>query len=126
MIEQVTFFESRDGREVPIAPPEEHEQLRAPLEGTIEGRYRQWRATPEGRAAFAEIERLALLEADAGAARVEVNEIMAHVRRTGIVVGATTVHLKLNNSFRSRIARELRAAHPALRPLIAVRELSAT
>lgn len=106
------------GDEFPRAKPAEGEQDSLPLAGTIAGEYRAWQATDEGRAFLAEVERLALADADAGERRIEINLLWALTRRNQKVMA--------NNDFRSLAARALRDRHPHLRPLIRVRQRTAT
>jgi len=95
----------------PTAPPASVEQAVLPIRGTIEERYRAWRTTEPD--VYTEIERRAVARAEGGATRVETNKITADVRGEWRV--------KINNDFRALIARDLRTAHPILRPLIHVR-----
>jgi hypothetical protein len=80
----------------------------------LTARYLTWRRSLAGVAAFGEIERRALAAAQAGAGRIEVNRLVAEIRAER--------RERINNSFRALISRDLRDAHPALRPLIEVRE----
>ena len=95
------------------------EQPALPIAGTIAGRYATWRASAEGRVAFAEIERRVMAAVAAGARRVEVNLVVAAVRRD--------LRLHINNDHRALLARELRARHPAaLTDPIRIRDRTAT
>jgi len=102
----------------PTAAGAAGEQLGLSLGGTLQGRYDAWRRTSEGLLAFLEIERRVLARANSGSReqpveRIAVNEITELVRRD--------LRVRINNSWRALISRELIARTPWLKDLIEIR-----
>lgn len=73
-------------------------------------RFTKWARTPDGAAVVAEVRRRALAQASNGARRIEVNLIVADVRRE--------LRMTVNNSHRAPLARYLVARDAHLGPLI--------
>jgi hypothetical protein len=79
-------------------------------------KWARWIATERGVELYREIERRVLACANSGDYRIEVNRIVADVRRGPPPEG-------IDNSIRSYISRELIAGHPFLAEKIEVRPL---
>jgi hypothetical protein len=97
----------------PVSPPAAGEQLALPLEGTLAGRYAAWRQTADGLRVFLEIERRVLARANSGETRVEINDLVADLRRAWKV--------GIDNDHRAYIARSLIERHPFLGTTIKIR-----
>ena len=78
-----------------------------------DSKWARWIAKPESRAVLEEIERRALAAWHNGDQRVEVNGIVADVRRD--------LKVSVDNSLRSILARRLVERYPVLEPLIELR-----
>lgn len=97
-----------------------------PLEGTdqlpiwgdgskpLDVRYRNWRASSDGREVAHLVEQQALNALQSGEKRIEINLLWAQVRRVR--------RKAADNSFRALLARELIDKHPKLRGVIRVKK----
>lgn len=89
--------------------------------GTVQERYARWkRSHPQ---LYREIERRVLARANRADPRIEINDVFADVRKDWKPVNGK--RWGLDNSFRSRIARDLITAHPFLAAKIETRTLKA-
>lgn len=102
--------------EVPRAP--QHEQLVAPIDGTIQAAYEAWRATPDGALVYAHILSSALLLAESGQSRIGAKALAERAR--------DELHRHINNSHVALIARDLVRDEPVLRGLLNMRERRST
>jgi len=93
-------------------------------ESRLQRRYREWRLTPNGEAAFAMVEQAALAKAAHGES-FGIASLAEELRHdTERPVGRDGDGFKVNNSFRSLLACELVSKHPHLRHYIEMRPLA--
>ena len=90
---------------------------------TLEQRYAAWRQAPESEELLIEIQRRARLAAERGV-QFGVKFFAALVRWEQRQRGQRTEQDKVNNSDVARIARELAALHPSLKPFFELRKLA--
>jgi len=90
---------------------------------TLEQRYAAWRQAPESEEILIEIQRRARLAADRGV-RFGVKFFAELVRWEKMQLGQRTEQYKVNNSYVSRIARELAELNPSLKPFFEIRKLA--
>ena len=88
----------------PIRPREEARQHVLPVRGTIEERYRAWRATEDGAALWDAFCREAVTQASLGARRLSGKGIAETIR--------ARLRRHLNNSHVALLVRDCEAAHP--------------
>lgn len=101
----------------PQAPAAGDEPRTLPLDGTLEARYRAWRATDDGARVYEAIRIRALGLFAGGAQRISVNACMEHARNS--------LKLPCNNTWRAPIARDLIDDCPALKHAIELRKRTA-
>ncbi len=93
---------------------------------TLQERYLEWRYTPEGRAVFEACLRAALKLAARGFRHYGVAALYEAARYDhALRIGPDIDGWRLNNSYRSRLARDLMAAEPLLRDFFETRILTA-
>jgi hypothetical protein len=109
---------------VSASPPGQGEFVFDAEESRLQRRYREWRLTPNGEAVFGMVEQAALAKAALGESFgiASLAEELQH--DTGRPVGRDGAGFKVNNSFRSLLARELVDEHPHLRHYIEMRPLA--
>lgn len=86
---------------------------------TLDERFRAWLATHAD--VYAELERLALAELAAGAKRIGIGDLAERLRRDPRFSRKDGDPWKINNSYRSLIARKLVEEHPQLGSAIELR-----
>lgn len=106
----------------PAAPPrrggvDARQGLQTSLPIGREAAYRRWRDSESGRRIYAWMESRALCAARAGAARIGVKGLFESAREH--------FQVSTNNTWTSRVARDLIADHPELADLIELRQESA-
>lgn len=91
----------------------------------LEGRYRAWRSTPAGAAVYREVvERAKRLRA-AGWRRFSIAALWESIRfDRSVELGPDADGYRLNNSWRSRLAREVLSREPELDGFFETRELA--
>ena len=90
---------------------------------TLEQRYAAWRKAPESEELLIEIQRRARLAAERGV-KFGVKFFAELVRYEHAMCGERTDKYQVNNSFVSRIARELAELNPSLKPFFEIRKLA--
>ncbi len=90
---------------------------------TLEQRYAAWRKAPELEEILLEIQRRARLAAERGV-KCGVTFFAELVRWEKMQLGQRTEPYKVNNSYVSRIARELAELNPSLKPFFKIRKLA--
>jgi len=90
---------------------------------TLERRYAAWRQAPESEELLIEIQRRARLAAERGVT-FGVKFFAELVRWEKMRLGQRTELYKVNNSYVSRIARELAELNPSLKPFFDIRKLA--
>lgn len=104
------------------APPDP----RAPAPLTLQQRYEMWRETPDGRTVVAAVRDAALRLRGRGFRHYGVAALFEAARYTyALRVGPDADGFRLNNNWRSRLARDLMAEHPELAGMFELRELKA-
>ncbi len=86
---------------------------------TLEHQYAAWRKAPESEEILIEIQRRARLAAERGV-KFGVKFFTELVRWEKMQLGQRTEQYKVNNSYVSRIARELAALNPSLKPFFEI------
>ena len=93
---------------------------------TLQERYREWLATPEGKTVYAAVAERACALRRRGIRHYGVAALFEAARYDWTLqLGTQAPALRLNNDYRSRLARDLMADFPQLRGFFETRELSA-
>lgn len=92
---------------------------------TLQQRYLEWRASEDGRVIFDEVRYRANQLWIAGWRHFGIASIWEAIRYDRAVRVGPNAGFKLNNDFRSRMAREVMAAYPHLQGFFETRELKA-
>ena len=102
----------------PQAPAAGDEQRTLPVEGTLEGAYRAWRDSDDGRHAWGWLVCRATELVAQGANRLSIGQLAEAYRMLE--------RRSLNNSHRALLVRDLEDAYPALRGLFETRQRKAS
>lgn len=94
--------------------------------GTLQERYEEWRLSSHGKAVIAAVTEAALRLRRRGFAHYGIAALFEAARYTyALRVGPDAEGFKLNNNWRSRLARDLMAEYPELEGFFELRELRA-
>lgn len=97
----------------PQSPPANEQQLALVFSGSQEARYREWRASPDGRRVFEAIVDEAIRLAHEGARRLSAKQLVEWARQR--------YRVQINNDFTPLVARELATKVPDVANLIEMR-----
>jgi hypothetical protein len=93
---------------------------------TLQERYDDWRATPDGQATYDNVRERAFRLLDRGWHHFGIGALWEAARYDrALLVGPDATGLKLNNDYRSRIVRELMEREPRLADFFETRALKA-
>lgn len=93
---------------------------------TLQERYKEWRATSDGETVVAAVTEAALRLHRRGFKHYGIAALFEAARYTyALRVGPDAEGFKLNNNWRSRLARDLMVEHPELDGFFELRELRA-
>lgn len=92
---------------------------------SLSERYQEWRATADGQAVYAHIRREALWLRERGRSHYAIATLWEVARHHFTAQLATDAGFRLNNDYRSLLAREVMASHPELAGFFETRELRA-
>jgi len=92
---------------------------------TLTERYQEWRRTPDGEAVFAHVLGEARAAVEQGRRHYAIATLWEVARHHLNLTRGTAAGFKLNNDFRSLMAREVMAADPALEGFFETRSMSA-